>query len=82
MTTLRDVIDGHAAEQPEAFFLFAPEPGAGLTYAGLRATARSLAADLAAQGIGPGDVVSYMLPNGGRRRRLLGAMYGATWSRR
>ncbi len=77
MATLRDVIDRHAAAQPDASFLFAPEPGTGLTYAGLRATARSLAADLAAQGIGPGEVVSYMLPNGMAAAGVfLGAMYG------
>jgi non-ribosomal peptide synthetase component E (peptide arylation enzyme) len=80
MTTLREVIDRHAAAQPDAPFLFAPEPGIELTYAGLRATARSLDAELAARGIRPGEVVSYMLPNGvaaagararADRRRLL-----------
>ena len=77
MTTLRDVIDRHAAAQPDAPFLFAPEPGTELTYAGLRATARSLGAELAAQGIAPGEVVSYMLPNGVAAAGVfLGAMYG------
>ena len=77
MTTLRDVIDRHAAAQPDAPFLFAPEPGVELTYAGLRATARSLDAELAARGIRPGEVVSYMLPNGVAGASVfLGAMYG------
>ena len=77
MTTLRDVIDWHAAAQPDAPFLFAPEPGTELTYAGLRATARLLCAELAARGIRPGEVVSYMLPNGMAAAGVfLGAMYG------
>jgi len=77
MKTLRDVIDRHAAAQPDAPFLFAPEPGTTLTYAGLRATARSLGAELAARGIRPGEVVSYMVPNGvAAASAFLGAMYG------
>jgi long-chain acyl-CoA synthetase len=43
----------------------------------LRDTARALCADLAAQGIRPGEVVSYMLPNGVAAASVfLGAMYG------
>ena len=77
MKTLRDVIDRHAAAQPDAPFLFAPEPGTTLTYAGLRATVQSLCAELAAKGLVPGDVVSYMLPNGVAAAGVfLGAMYG------
>ena len=77
MTTLREVIDRHADAQPRATFLVAPEAGKTITYAALRATARSLDAELAAKGISPGDVVSYMLPNGGSAASVfLGAMYG------
>ena len=77
MQTLREVIDGHAAAQPDAPFLFAPEPGTRLTYAELRSTARALGAELAAHGIAPGEVVSYMLPNGVAAASVfLGAMYG------
>ncbi len=76
MRTLREVIDGHAAAQPDAPFLFAPEPGAGLTYAKLRDTARALGAELRRHGIAPGEVVSYMLPNGVAAASVfLGAMY-------
>ena len=53
---------------PDAPFLLAPESGTTLTYAALRTTARSLGAELAAQGIAPGEVVSYMLPNGSQQR--------------
>ena len=77
MQTLREVIDGHAAAQPDAPFLFAPEPDTRLTYAGLRSSARSLAAELATHGIVPGEVVSYMLPNGMAAASVfLGGMYG------
>jgi len=77
MKTLRDAIDRHADAQAEAPFLFAPEAGTTLTYAGLRGTARSLCAELSAAGIHPGEVVSYMLPNGVAAASVfLGAMYG------
>ena len=77
MRTLREVIDGHAAAQPDAPFLFAPEPDARLTYGELRSTARALDAELAAHGIAPGEIVSYMLPNGVSAASVyLGAMYG------
>ncbi len=77
METLREVIDGHAAAQPDAPFLFAPEPDTRLTYAGLRSGANALAAELSAHGIAPGEVVSYMLPNGMAAAGVfLGGMYG------
>jgi long-chain acyl-CoA synthetase len=77
MHTLRDAIDLQATAQPDAPFVLAPEPGRIVTYGELRHMARALCADLAAQGILPGDVVSYMLPNGiGAAGVLLGAMYG------
>ena len=77
MLTLREVIDRHAAAQPDAPFLFAPEPGSRMTYADLRSSARALGAELAAQGIVPGEVVSYMLPNGVAAASVfLGARYG------
>jgi len=77
MATLREVIDRHADVQPDAPFLLAPEPGTTITYAALRATARSLDTELAAKGVAPGDVVSYMLPNGVAAASVfLGAMYG------
>jgi len=77
MRTLRDAIDLQAQERPDASFLIAPEPGTTLTYAGLRVTAQALCAELAALGVGPGEVVSYMLPNGVAAASVfLGAMYG------
>jgi long-chain acyl-CoA synthetase len=75
--TIREAIDRHALERPDAPFILAPEPDRALTYAGLRELARGLAAELATQGIAPGEVVSYMLPNGiAAAGVLLGAMHG------
>src|SRR5258705_130095 len=57
--------------------LLAPEPDTRLTCAGLRSTARALAAELSTHGIEPGEVVSYMLPNGMAAASVfLGGMYG------
>ena len=76
MATIRELIERQAAAQPGVPFLLAPEAGATITYAELRTIARSLAAELAAQAIRRGDVVSYMLPNGiGAASVFLGAMY-------
>src|SRR4029079_5848480 len=75
--TFRTVIDVHAAAQPRAPFLIAPEPRREIDYAALRAHALSLAAWLAAQAIAPGSTVSFMLPNGVSAATVfLGAMYG------
>ena len=76
MRTFRDAIDAHAAARPDAPFVLAPEPDAIVTYGELRRTARSLGAYLAQEGIAPGSVVSFMLPNGASAASvLLGAMY-------
>ena len=77
MRTVRDAVDRHSVAQPDAPFLFAPEPGTTLSYAGLRVTAQALCAELAALGVRPGEVVSYLLPNGVAAASVfLGAMYG------
>jgi long-chain acyl-CoA synthetase len=77
MRTLRDAIDRHSVAQPDAPFLLAPESGTTLSYSGLRLTAQALCAELAALGVRPGEVVSYLLPNGAAAASVfLGAMYG------
>jgi len=77
MRTVRDAVDRHSVAQPDAPFLIAPEPGTTLTYAGLRVAAQALCAELAALGVRPGEVVSYLLPNGVAAASVfLGAMYG------
>jgi acyl-CoA synthetase (AMP-forming)/AMP-acid ligase II len=76
MRTFRDAIDAHAAAQPEAPCIVAPEPGTTLTYGDLQRSAASLAAYLQQAGIPPGGVVSFMLPNGiAAASVFLGAMH-------
>ena len=77
MTTLREAIDAHADARPDAPFIFAPEPDTTLSYAGLRTAARALCHTLEPRDLAPGDVVSWMLPNGiSAATVFLGAMYG------
>ena len=51
MRTIREAIDRHAAAQPAAPFIFAPEPGVTVTYGEFRRMVRALCAELAASGI-------------------------------
>src|ERR1700682_6493288 len=75
MRTLLDVIDHHAEARPDAPFLFAPETASVVTYGSVHASVRTLARFLAAAGVAPGEVVSFMLPNGASAATLfLGAM--------
>jgi long-chain acyl-CoA synthetase len=77
VATIRELIEQQAAARPDAPFVLAPEADATVTYGELRGIARALAAELGAHAVGPGDVVSYMLPNGiSAASVLLGAMYG------
>jgi long-chain acyl-CoA synthetase len=62
--SIRDLVDSQADAQPDASFLIAPEPGGVVTYAALREAARRIDAELTAHGIGPGEAVAFMLPNG------------------
>src|SRR5450755_719417 len=71
MRTLRDVIEHHAQSRPDAPFLFAPEPDSAITYGELRESGRALAGFLADAGVAPGEVVSFMLPNGAAAATLL-----------
>src|SRR5438552_7167070 len=76
MRTFRDAIDAHAAARPNAPCVIAPEPEAVLTYGDLARIGAELGAFLAQQGIAPGSVVSFMLPNGVAAASIfLGAMY-------
>ena len=76
MRTFRDAIDTHAAARPDAPCVLAPEPNAVLTYGDLARVGAELGAYLAHEGIPPGSVVSFMLPNGvSAANVLLGAMY-------
>jgi len=77
MRTMRDVIDHHADARPDAPFLFAPEPAAVVSYAELRESSRGLGGFLAGAGVAPGEVVSFMLPNGAAAATLLIGAMGA-----
>ena len=60
---VRDLLDARAREFPDKVFaLF--EDGEAWTYARLRETVRTVAANLAALGVGKGDCVLSWLPNG------------------
>ena len=76
MRTFRDAIDTHAAAGPDAPCVLAPEPNAVLTYGDLARVGAELGAYLAHEGVPPGSVVSFMLPNGVAAASIfLGAMY-------
>ncbi|HTS22074.1 MAG TPA: AMP-binding protein [Casimicrobiaceae bacterium] len=76
MRTFREVIDAHASARPDAACVLAPEPEAVLTYGDLARAGRALGGYLVHQGIAPGSVVSFMLPNGVAAASVfLGAMY-------
>ena len=64
MRTLRDAIDAHAAAQPAAPCVIAPEADSVLSYGELKRTGAEIGAYLAGAGIPPGSVVSFMLANG------------------
>ncbi|MGE5169364.1 MAG: AMP-binding protein [Rudaea sp.] len=75
--TFRDVIDAHAARNPRAPFLIAPEPGRAIDYGTLRAICRAFSRMLVARGVPAGATVSFMLDNGASAATVfLGAMYG------
>ena len=68
--TLRDVLAAHLAAAPDAPFLIAPETGRTMRYRDIAAETRALASMLDARGIGTGDVVGLLLPNGYRTAAL------------
>lgn len=75
--TLRDAIDAHAERAPDDVFVCAPEPGTTLTWAELRAAADAFAAAMEREGVAPGEVVGFMLPNGlSALTAFVGAMAG------
>jgi long-chain acyl-CoA synthetase len=75
--TVRALIDRAAAASPQAVYACATESDAALTYAQLRQVCRRVSALLRAHGVGAGDTVSLVMPNGlGTLQLLLGAMHG------
>ena len=75
-TTVRALIDGQAAQRPDAVYAVSTESDQRLTFAELARACRTVGALLRTHGIGPGDTVSLVLPNGVQTvRLLLGAMH-------
>jgi acyl-CoA synthetase (AMP-forming)/AMP-acid ligase II len=73
--TIGDVLAGHAARQPDAPLLIAPETGRVLTYGDLATRTERLQHFLATRNLGPGDRVGLFLHNGYQTGRLfLGIM--------
>lgn len=62
--TLREVLAGHVARQPDRPFLIAPETGRVLSYGEIDRQARLLAAVLSCSGLRKGSKVALYLPNG------------------
>ena len=62
--TLREVLAGHVARQPDRPFLIAPETGRVLTYGEIDRQARLLVSYLALCGLKKGSKVALYLPNG------------------
>jgi len=75
-TTVRALIERRAAQRPDAVYAVATDREARLTFADLARACRSVGALLRRHGVGPGDTVSLVLPNGLQTvRLLLGAMH-------
>ena len=73
--TVRDWLD-HRAKQDDIAYVF-PDGGAALTWPALRAAAHAVAAQLTAQGIGKGESIAILHPNGREGViALFGLLYG------
>jgi long-chain acyl-CoA synthetase len=74
--TIRSLVDAQAVARPERVWLVTPETGRELTFAGLQRASVRLAEFLASRGIGPGERVATLMPNGFQAARLfIGIMY-------
>ncbi|TAG49409.1 MAG: long-chain fatty acid--CoA ligase [Betaproteobacteria bacterium] len=62
--TLRDALQHHAVNQPDALFVLSPETGRTMSYAALAAETNDLAKRLAKWGVAPGSHVGFLLHNG------------------
>src|SRR5215213_8851659 len=62
--SLRELLEARAADAPEKVFLFSEADGRRFTYREFDAAVNRAANMLSARGVGKGDVVSLLLPNG------------------
>jgi long-chain acyl-CoA synthetase len=77
LRTIRAHVDHQAELRPDSTYLIAPETGRQMSFGGLQAGSRHLAAWLQSEGIRPGARVALLMPNGYQTCRLfIGAMYG------
>lgn len=64
MNTVRQLVEHHAATQPDKAFMIAPESGVAMSYARLHEYSRDIGARLDALGVEKGEKVAFLLPNG------------------
>jgi acyl-CoA synthetase (AMP-forming)/AMP-acid ligase II len=69
--SIRELIAQQAAARPDAVYALSTEGGTSLTFAELDAGSRRLGALLRRHGLGPGDTVSLVMPNGLQTMRIL-----------
>lgn len=75
-TTVRELVDRAAQVSPAGVYAVATETGESLAYAQLAEDCRAVGAWLLEHGVGTGDTVSLVMPNGLQTMRLLlGAMH-------
>ncbi len=74
--TLHGLLDGAAARHPDQAVRF-PSEGESVSYRELAASARALAGELAAEGVGPGEPVGVLSPNAPEFLRALFAVTAA-----
>ncbi len=75
--TVASLVDARAADLGGAVYLVDADTGRTLTFSALQASCRRIGALLDRHGIGRGDSVAVVMPNGiATVRLLLGAMYG------
>jgi long-chain acyl-CoA synthetase len=74
-STIRAIVDEQAALRPDAVYALSTEGGDPLTFGALAESCRAVGALLAEHGVGVGETVSLVMPNGLQTLRLLlGAM--------
>ncbi len=64
MTTVRELVERHAANQGESTFLIAPDVGRELSFGELRSAVDHVGERLDAMGVAPGEKVAFLLNNG------------------
>ena len=75
--SIQDLIDHRAQSTPNKIFLIDPVDSVSLTFAEIRSSCRSFAANIADEGLQQGDNIAYAMTNGAEVVQLiLGCLYG------